>query len=76
MMNCCILAPDLTVKEVLSRWPQTIPVFNRHRTACVGCSMAAYDTLADVATIYQLSQDGFLYELHQAICQQGRVEEE
>ena len=57
----------LTVAEVLDRWPQTIPVFFRHRMACVGCAMASFETLADVAAIYGLRLGQFLSELQQTI---------
>lgn len=33
----------LTVAEGLDRWPQIIPVFLRHRMACVGCAMAPFE---------------------------------
>lgn len=67
------LEADLTVAEVLARWPQTIPVFIRHRMACVGCTIAPFETLIEVADIYQLELDSFLQELQQTI---GREEDQ
>lgn len=61
------LEVTLTVAEVLARWPQTIPVFIRHRMACVGCAMAPFETLAEVAAIYKLDPDCFLNELRQEV---------
>jgi hybrid cluster-associated redox disulfide protein len=61
------LEAGLTVAEVLDRWPQTIPVFIRHRMACVGCTIAPFETLSEVADIYQLEPDEFLQELQQLI---------
>ena len=52
---------------MLERWPQTIPVFLRHRMACIGCAMAPFETLADVAAIYSLPLSRFLNELQQTI---------
>jgi hybrid cluster-associated redox disulfide protein len=63
------LEASLTVDEILACWPQTIPVFIHHRMACVGCAMAPFETLAEVATIYKLDPDGFLRELEQSIRQ-------
>lgn len=48
------LSPDLTVQQLLDRWPQAVPFFLRSRFSCVGCPMAKYDTLQDVARIYHL----------------------
>lgn len=61
------LEADLTVAEILARWPQTIPVFAHHRMACVGCAIAPFETLAEVAAIYRLNLDHFLKELQQVI---------
>jgi hybrid cluster-associated redox disulfide protein len=63
------LEPGLTVAEVLTRWPQAIPVFLRHRMACIGCAITPFETLAEVATIYKLDLDCFLRELEQIIDQ-------
>jgi hybrid cluster-associated redox disulfide protein len=61
------LTADLTVAEVMDRWPQTIPIFFRYRMACVGCPIAPFETLAEVATIFSLDLDGFVNELQQTI---------
>lgn len=44
-----------SVADLLRAWPETIPVFLKHRMVCVGCCMAAFDSLADAAENYQLS---------------------
>ena len=57
------LVADLTVAEVMDRWPQTVPYFFRYRMACVGCPIARFETLAEVAAIYGLDLSRFLIEL-------------
>ena len=56
----------LTVDEVMRRWPQTLPVFVRLKLNCVGCDMAPFETLAEVATTYGLALDDLLSQLAQA----------
>jgi hybrid cluster-associated redox disulfide protein len=63
------LEADLIVADVLAQWPQTIPVFLRHRMACVGCPIAPFETLAEVAAIYALDLNCFLNELEQTLDQ-------
>ena len=63
------LEADLIVADVLARWPQTILVFLHHRMACVGCPIAPFETLAEVAAIYDMDLSCFLNELGQAIDQ-------
>lgn len=64
---------ELTVAELLARWPQAIPVFLRHQMACVGCFMSPFETLADVATVYDVHLSHFVDELQQAIQPSGKT---
>jgi hybrid cluster-associated redox disulfide protein len=63
------LKADFTVAEVISRWPQTIPYFFHSRMACVGCPIAPFETLAEVAAVYGLDLNRFLIELEWTIQQ-------
>mgnify|MGYP000181580641 CR=1 FL=1 len=58
---------DLTVSEVLTHWPQVIPLFLEHRMACVGCALAPFETLSEVLAIYGLSLHRFLQELQRTL---------
>lgn len=58
---------NMMVSEVLRLWPATALVFNEYRTACVGCAMASFDSLADVAKIYGFELDGLLVAINRAI---------
>lgn len=57
------LRTDMVVSEVLEKWPQTAQVFNDFKTACVGCAMSPFDTLADVAGIYEFELEHFMSAL-------------
>lgn len=57
---------DLTVDEVMRRWPQTMPVFVKLKLNCVGCDMAPFETISDVAETYGLALDMLLGELNAA----------
>ena len=63
---------NLSICEILSRWPETVTVFFRHRMACVGCVMAPFETPGEVARIYGLSRTNFLQELHETILSKGK----
>ncbi len=58
---------ELTVAELLQRWPQMIPVFLRRHMACVGCTMAPFETLADVTAVYGIHLPHFVGELGQTM---------
>jgi len=57
------LSPSLTVEQLFDTWPQTMRVFVRLRFACIGCAIAPFDTLADVAKNYDMPQEKLLAEL-------------
>lgn len=58
---------DMTVAEVLEKWPGTVPVFQELKTACVGCVMAPYDSLTDVARIYDIDLSKIMSALQVAV---------
>ncbi len=58
---------ELSVAEVLDRWPQAALVFVHQGMACVGCDMASFEALGDAASIYHLDWEKFAQELDQAI---------
>lgn len=66
-MAVALPTQEMTVAEVLETWPETVEVFQALKTACVGCVMAPFDTLADVARIYEMELDTVIEALHQAI---------
>ncbi|MFZ0614066.1 MAG: DUF1858 domain-containing protein [Desulfobacterales bacterium] len=65
------LSLDMTVKELLDRYPQLLPTFMDLGLLCVGCPTEAFHTLADVAREYRLYQDQLLHRLQHAIEKSG-----
>ena len=66
-MTETVLIADMTVEDVLTRWPETADVFGRHNMACVGCPVAPFYTVSEAAEIYKLSSAAFVTELEQVI---------
>ncbi|HEY9566521.1 MAG TPA: DUF1858 domain-containing protein [Thalassobaculum sp.] len=54
---------SMTLADVMERWPQTVPVFNRRRMACPGCVMARFMTLAEAARSYSVAGDDLADDL-------------
>jgi len=59
--------PDLPLSELMDRWPETIPVFLRHRMICVGCLINPFHTVVDACAEYGLDEDTFVAELRAAV---------
>jgi len=62
------LLPQLhqSVHEVLANWPETARVFQAFKTTCVGCYLARFCTLADVAATYHLPIETVMDEMQNA----------
>lgn len=56
-----------TVAETFNRCPETAPVFHRFGMACIGCTMAPFETLAEAAEAYELNLETLLSDFNQAI---------
>jgi hybrid cluster-associated redox disulfide protein len=65
------ISARLTVKELLDRYPQTLPAFMRLRLLCVGCPTEAFHTLADVAREHGLDIEFLLECIRSAISERS-----
>lgn len=62
-----MITPDLPMNEILSKWPETIPILMAHGFSCVGCYMSAFDTLGDALKVHGLPREPILADLNQSI---------
>lgn len=60
-----LMQPDakLMIADLLDACPAAAQVFLRHGMACVGCTMAPFETLADAAREYGIDSRSLLVEL-------------
>ena len=64
--------PDLPLDELFRTWPEAARPFLRWKTACVGCLMAPFHTVADACAQYGLDEAEFRAELRAAISRPPR----
>lgn len=69
------ITAQLTVTEVLDRWPATVAVFERRGMACLGCAMARFYTVGEAASEYGLEVEDLLGELRRATQGEGGGQE-
>jgi hybrid cluster-associated redox disulfide protein len=67
MKKKLVLTPRTSVADLLATQPGAIPVFLRNGMACVGCSMASFETLEDAARIYGINFETFYKEINKII---------
>ena len=59
--------PDLPIEDLMSRWPETVTVFMRHKMLCVGCLVNPFHTVLDACAEYGLDVEAFYLELAASI---------
>lgn len=55
------------VAQTVNAYPQTVEIFLNRKTNCVGCLLARFCTLRDVADQYRFDLAEFLRELRQSV---------
>lgn len=59
--------PDMSVDEIMRRWPATIRVMIRHRMLCIGCPIGIFHTVADAAAAHSMEETALAAELFAAM---------
>lgn len=55
--------PDMTVDQVMRRWPALIRVFLDFRMGCVGCPIATFHSVEEASHEHKIDADAFLLAL-------------
>ena len=61
------LDPDMSVDEIMRRWPASIRVMIRHRMLCIGCPIGIFHTVADAAAAHSIDEATISDELLAAV---------
>ena len=58
---------EMTIEEILARWPETAVVFHDYTMACIGCAVAPFCTVEDAAADYDVPVSTLIQRLKQFI---------
>jgi len=58
------ITKDMTIEEVIQRFPETIRVFSQYGVGCLGCSAAQYDNVEQGAVIHGVDADRLVEDLN------------
>lgn len=61
------ITKDMTIEEVVSRYPETIRVFQDYGIICPECSAAPYDNLEQGAQVHGVDPDQLVRDLNATI---------
>ncbi|WP_224982015.1 DUF1858 domain-containing protein [Geomonas agri] len=62
-----MISKDMTISEILRRYPQTLPVFERYGLDCYDCQIADFEQLEHGATVHKADLEALLKELNKSI---------
>jgi hybrid cluster-associated redox disulfide protein len=57
------LSPDITIRDVVSRYPGAEQVFGAHGLPCAGCHVSTRETIRQGASVHHLDLDALLTDL-------------
>lgn len=63
---------EVSVSEIMTRWPDTMAVFIRHNMFCIGCAIAPFHTVAEACTAHALDAVIICTDLNRVIAASGR----
>lgn len=61
------LSADLTMEQLMRRWPGAVAVLTTWRMACPGCPMAPFMTIDEAARAYGVPADRLLDDLRRSV---------
>ncbi len=63
-MEVTMIAKEMTIGEIIRRYPQTLPIFERHGLDCHECQIAEYEALEHGAGVHKIDVESLLEELN------------
>ena len=62
-----MISKEMTINDILRRYPQTLPVFARYGLDCYDCQIADFEQLEHGATVHKVDLNALLKELNRSI---------
>lgn len=61
------ITKSMSIGEIVQKYPETFPVFAKHRLHCIGCAISAYETLEQGAEAHGINIDKLVKDLNSAV---------
>jgi hybrid cluster-associated redox disulfide protein len=61
------ITEDMTIREVLEKYPETAVVFSKYNIGCVGCLAASFERVKDIAAVHGTDIKTFLKDLNDVV---------
>jgi hybrid cluster-associated redox disulfide protein len=61
------ITKDMTIQEVVEKFPQTIQVFMMHGLGCMGCAIANFENIEQGAMAHGIDVDKLVEDLNKSV---------
>lgn len=61
------ITEDMTIKEVIEKYPETAMVFSKYNIGCVGCLAASFEKVKDIAGVHGTDIKSLVKDLNEAV---------
>ena len=65
------ITADMSIEEVITKYPKTIKVFFRHGMQCTGCYICGFHNIAEGAERYDVELGPLLHDLNDAVIEKA-----
>lgn len=62
-----LIHKDMKIEDVLRKYPQTIPVFERFGIDCAECELSRYENLEHGARVHRIDLEALLAGLNESL---------
>lgn len=61
------ITEDMTIKEVIDKYPQSATVFMKYNVGCIGCLAASFEKVKDIAVVHGIDVKALVKDLNLAV---------
>jgi len=61
------ITKDMSITEVVNKYPETVPVFMEHGMGCLGCAAARFENIEQGAMAHGIDVDKLIEDLNRAV---------
>jgi hybrid cluster-associated redox disulfide protein len=61
------ITKEMNIREVIEKYPEVIPIFQKYNMGCIGCIAASFEKLSDIASVHGIDVKTFVDDLNEAI---------
>ncbi|MFH1100893.1 MAG: DUF1858 domain-containing protein [Methanobacteriota archaeon] len=61
------ITEEMTIKEVIDKYPESALVFMKYNVGCIGCLAASFEKVKDIATVHGIDIKALVKDLNLAI---------